>query len=101
TSLEVLVAGGEGVGGQLNDAEIYSSFTHEFTLAAPMAHSRVGHAAVRLSDGTVLIAGGCCSPVTLTPYLQTAEVYNPKVNSFAPTAGKMTAVRYLPVAVLL
>jgi hypothetical protein len=51
--------------------------------------SRYLHTAITLSDGTVLIAGGCGSCLSSNGTVVTAEIYNPTTQTFTPTATAM------------
>jgi N-acetylneuraminic acid mutarotase len=111
---KVLIAGG-GRGGMpggyisYDTAEVYDPATRSFTaMRAHMRNDRVGAAAVRLSDGRVLIVGGKSGRVTtsrhpnlfsLTP-LNTAEIYDPEAGAFIST-GNMSAPHYLATATTL
>src|SRR5579862_3966405 len=111
---KVLIAGG-GRGGMpggyisYDTAEVYDPSTRSFTtMRAHMRNDRVGAAAVRLSDGRVLIVGGKSGRVTtsrhpnlfsLTP-LNTAEIYDPEAGAFIST-GNMSAPHYLATATTL
>ncbi len=98
----VLVAGGGTARKQVTEtAEIYDPKTRIFSVAAKMSVPRYKHTAVLLNDGTVLIAGGSDAGDWETAY-NTAEIYNPRTNTFAP-AGKMAEGRFKlpPEAVLL
>lgn len=59
-----------------------------FTVTGPMSVARVGHAAIPLQDGRVLIVGGSSSGADLTG----AELYDPRSGAFSPT-GSMSTVR--------
>lgn len=86
----VLVAGGQGASHDLSlrDAVVYDPAANRWT-AVPrlMAAGRVGHSAVLLRDGTVLVAGG-------TPQRQgdntgakieaSVEIFDPASMSFSP-----------------
>jgi hypothetical protein len=96
----VLVAGGENNSGiAINSVEIYSPKTARWAKASPMNYARVNPTATLLSNGTVLITGGysvnsdCCA-------LNSAEIYDPKTNSFS-TTGFMTVARRNHTATLL
>jgi hypothetical protein len=75
---EVLIAGGCSVGGcELDDrgrtTELFDPRAGRFRAGPPLLRARVGHAAVRLRDGYVLVAGGWgASEPTAT-----AELYEP------------------------
>src|SRR5712671_708324 len=110
----VLIAGG-GRGGMpggyisYDTAELYDPDTRMFAkMRAHMIFDRVGAAAVRLNDGRVLIVGGKSGRIvtsrhvnlaSLTP-LNSAEIYDPELNSFIRT-GDMSAPHYLATATML
>lgn len=100
----VLVAGGMNCVSTCTDAnslataEIYDPATGAWTPTAPMNAGRWGHAAARLSDGRVLVAGGsgmdsgadpaadrsesgAKPPVTR---LRSAEIYDPRAQTWTP-----------------
>lgn len=79
----LIVGGGTGV------AELYRAVTGRFEVVGAPNHSRVGHAAVRLLDGTVLIAGGTAMA---TPFLprRTAELYQAGTTLPPATSLQMT-----------
>ena len=64
----VLVVGGRGAAGPLASAEIYDTAVGTFAAARSLGVPRVGHVAVPLCDGTVLVIGGGAG----------AELYGPK-----------------------
>ncbi len=43
----------------LDSAEVYDPTMDRWSAAGTLAHARAGHSATALSDGTVLVAGGC------------------------------------------
>ena len=61
-------------------AEIYDPRTQAFSATGPMNEPRVGHAAVLLRDGRVLVVGGA-SDASQIP-LGTGEVYDPATGRF-------------------
>ena len=111
---KVLIAGG-GRGGMpggyisYDTAEMYDPVTASFTsVRAHMTSDRVGAAAVKLTDGRVLIVGGKSGRMmtsrlrniaSLTP-LNTAEIYDPESGTFVKTRD-MDAPHYLATATLL
>jgi hypothetical protein len=106
---KVLIAGGTndgaGAAGRLDAAETYDPATSRFTAARVMTAPRDVHAAVLLSDGRVLIAGGDTGVIEgrMTYYggsLATAELYDPATGKFAAT-GSMSAGRSAPAATIL
>jgi hypothetical protein len=81
----VLIAGSEGVSGQLSptahgilaSAELYDPVTGTFSNTGSMATGRGEHTATLLNDGTVLIAGGVQASAL-------SEIYHPAVLVAAP-----------------
>jgi hypothetical protein len=67
-----------------------------FTGTGPMNSARYYHAATLLSDGRILITGGCNGNASLA----SAEIYDPATGMFVP-AGDMTAPRCTHTATLL
>lgn len=87
----VLIAGGDDGVSTIgtSQAELYDPVANLFTaIPTPLTAPRTGHAAVRLANGDVLITGGADS----TGDLNTAEVYDPALNTFRAT-GQMTTRR--------
>src|SRR5439155_13455781 len=70
--------------------------TSPFTLTGSMADARFLHTATLLSNGMVLIAGGCGT----SGLLASAELYNPATGTFSDT-GSMTTARCEHTATLL
>lgn len=96
----VLIAGGlEETYGPLESTEIYDPAAGNFTLTGSLSTKRVGHTATLLNDGRVLIAGGSDSTF-FSGALATAELYDPRTNSFR-TVGKMSSARLAHRATLL
>jgi len=75
----VLVAGGEGVSGNLASAELYDPATGVFARTGAMNGPRAGHQATLLRDGRVLITGGLEHQYPPNPGLATAELYVPSL----------------------
>lgn len=85
--------------------EIYDPLLNTFTCVggpgalggckATMTHTRAGHSATLLGDGTVLIAGGFISrgpPIfQMGSATKTAETYDPNTKTFTKTASMHTA----------
>jgi Viral BACON domain/Kelch motif len=65
----------------VNTAETYDPSSGTWSTTGSMGFSRVGHIAVRLADGRVLVAGGKSSTI-----LSSAEVFDPVAGSWAPTS---------------
>jgi hypothetical protein len=107
---KVLVAGGlndEFPAGCIDIAELFDPATGTFGEKSSLIWPRDSHAAVRLLDGRVLIAGGsgvvlCANdhcPHSGGP-VAGAEIYDPASGKFTP-AGMMTLPRSRPQATLL
>src|SRR5579859_1495888 len=97
---KVLIAGGascfKGPNCLLASAEVYDPATEKFVLTGAMGISRVGHVAVLLPNGKVLIAGGISNSV----YLASTEIYDPATGGFT-ASGEMNKAREFPTATLL
>ncbi len=89
----VLVAGGIGVETAefvtnfLASAELYDPTTGQWTATGSMADMRVGHAAVLLPDGRVLVVGGGSSSDGDGGPLSSAELYDPATGTWTPTGS--------------
>jgi hypothetical protein len=114
---QVLITGGvDGNGQILATAELYNPAARAFTLTTAafpttgtaMNEGRSQHAAVLLTDGRVLIAGGSGSKSTS----RSAELYDPSRGSFTciggsggatgmPCAGSMIEYRSSPIDAIL
>ena len=102
---KVLVAGGSSSNGSfqpVNSAEVYDPVSGTWSETGSMHGNRVYAAAVLLSDGTVLVAGGSSTTSNVEPVgpVAPAEVYDPGSGSWTVT-GRMTAARSSPTATLL
>jgi hypothetical protein len=101
----VLIAGGgsfvsTGSGSDvLTTAELYDPATGGLTDTGPALQGVIAPAAVRLSDGRVLLAGGKIYNQGGAP-TAAAEIYNPSSGTFSFT-GSMTTPRYNHSATLL
>jgi hypothetical protein len=89
----VLIAGGESDRQWLtiwtprfNTAEIFNPVTAQLTRTGSLSVERVGHTAILLSTGSVLIAGGDNEEVTYN----SAELYDPATGVFTPTGSMMS-----------
>jgi hypothetical protein len=74
--------------GRMASAEIFDPATGTWTMTQSMGTVRDAHAAVRLQDGRVLVAGGFDTDV-----LSSAELYDPRSGTWSPTGG-LNAGRY-------
>ncbi len=97
----VLLAGGVSTDWQfLASAEIFDPATETFTPVGAMATPRESHTGTVLADGRVLIAGGHHGRRSTFTVVQTAEVFDPETEEFAPT-GTMVVPRHKHDAILL
>lgn len=100
----VLVVGGtnfrNGSFTAITSAETYDPGTGEFSSTGPLATSRTLPTATLLTDGRVLIAGGSILKGGTTTALASAELFDPRTNTFSST-GPMTTSRFLDTATLL
>jgi hypothetical protein len=107
----VLVVGGrdrQAVFESLSSAETFDPSTGTFTFTAnTMQLGRSQHTATLLASGQVLVTGGenqaCCTSAGTYGSLpnDTADVYDPASRTFAPTANRMSTVRYSHAATRL
>jgi hypothetical protein len=72
----VLFAGGDARGMGLNTAEIFDPATLSWNDTGSMTSSRIGHAAVVLHDGRVLVAGGSFTERFANRVLDSAEFFS-------------------------
>jgi hypothetical protein len=99
---KVLMAGGSAFGygdAGLAGCELYDSATGLWTVTASMATPRQMHTATLLTNGKVLVAGGCTMYPSTLPYAS-AEIFDPVTGVWSST-GSMAAARYNHQSVLL
>lgn len=88
----VVVVGGRGVDGlsALASCELYTPKTNKWTSCAPLATARSHHAATALNDGRLLVTGGTTHESVdgqnRFVALASAELYDPKTNTWSPAA---------------
>lgn len=101
----VLVVGGFNTHAHVtqSSAELFDPHACSFvSLGSHLADDRFGHAACRLADGRVLIVGGTHWRVGRpTTVLASAEVYDPRTQTFHRTRTPMQTPRDRPSATLL
>jgi len=101
---KILIAGGAFHSGSAQDsAELYDPAANTFTaLSATMTSARFFHAAAPLRDGRVLVTGGFVGQ-SMSSYaaLNTAELYDPVTQTFAPLTGRMISARAAHTATAL
>jgi len=98
---KVLITGGQSSEStKLASAEIYDPSNGEFSETGKMASPRMDHTATLLNNGKVLIVGGGVGRYPSETVYASAELYDPKSNTFSLT-GDMKVVRFKHAAALL
>jgi hypothetical protein len=100
---QVLIVGGYNYNSSSYPAagELYNPANETFTPTfGNMNTPRSNQTATLLNNGMVLIAAGYNSGLS-SPYLATAELYNPVNETFSYTIGNLTVARQFPSATLL
>jgi hypothetical protein len=95
----VLITGGSTGSDDLGSAEIYDPSTGTFSDAGFMSDARMYHTGTLLADGRVLLVGGG-SDYTNLKFLQSAELFDPRTDTFSAT-GSMAVTRTYHAATLL
>ena len=72
-------------------AELYDPASRSFSAADSMSTTRIGHSAIALADGKVIILGGIPNPQNLHQPVNPRyeELYDPATNTFSPV-GNLT-----------
>jgi hypothetical protein len=98
----VLVAGGSPAGGgsPLASAELYNPATGKWSLTGSMTVGRFGQTATLLTNGSVMVTGGCTGACGSGPVLASTEFYD-YIDGFWLYGPSMTAARYQHAATLL
>ncbi len=104
---KVLIVGGQNNQGALATSELYDPQTNSFVPSGSMSGPRTGHTSTLLTNGKVLVVGGGSAGnltpgeiAAASPWLATAELYDPNTNTFAIT-GSMHDARIAHTASLL
>jgi hypothetical protein len=96
----VLVCGGQTVSSFTPaGAAIYDPATRRWTRVADMNVPRTGHTATALPNGSILVTGGTSGPSTNV--LNTAEIYDPILNTWTLLASNLGTGRVGHAATLL
>lgn len=95
----VLITGGTSGTSDLGSAEIYDPTTGTFSDAGFMSDARMYHTATLLADGRVLVVGGG-SDYTNLLFLSSAELFDPRTDTFSAT-GAMAVTRTYHAATVL
>ncbi len=99
----VLVMGGSGPGTGLDPlatSEIYNPATGQWASSGTMTVARVGHTALVLPSGKILVAGGVGGSVANPQLHASAELYEPSTGAWTGTGNFLTA-RAFHSAILL
>jgi N-acetylneuraminic acid mutarotase len=102
---QVLIAGGNQKAQNqiLSSAETYDVTTDSWQLTGTMGMSRIGHTAVALASGQVLVAGGAsttCHTAASVCIIKTVELFDPQLNVWTALPD-MDAYRVNHTAALL
>jgi Bacterial Ig-like domain (group 2)/Immunoglobulin I-set domain/Galactose oxidase, central domain/Kelch motif len=95
----VLVTGGLVSGAAVTDAEVYDPVAGTWNSTGSLEAARADHTATLLPGGKVMVVGGYTYTGT-SPWLSSAEVYDPVVGTWSYT-GSMLTSRRLHTATLL
>ncbi|MGH9837501.1 MAG: kelch repeat-containing protein [Blastocatellia bacterium] len=100
---KVLVVGGNNVSNPCcratGSAELYDPATGQWSATGSLSTPRLGHIAVRLANGKVLVAGGR-SGYFPTTVVTTAEIYDPDTGAWS-AAGNFSVARQGATVTLL
>ncbi len=99
----VLITGGNETTERFSDyttsaCRIYNPTTNSWSSAGFMSDARIGHGAVLLQDGRVLVAGGNCDANVTTP--SSCDLYDPVTNSWTITGSMHTGRDYVKLVLL-
>lgn len=71
----------------VRSAEVYNPTTNRWSNTANMSRVRLGHAAVELADGRVLVSGGATVSFIFPGVTNSAEIFNPQSNRWSGTGS--------------
>jgi sugar lactone lactonase YvrE len=98
---QVLLAGVSSTGMPSGQSLLDDPVSGAFTTTGALTTPRTQHTAIRLADGSVLVAGGTSNPTTRpVTYTTSVEIYEPGANEWTPT-GALGQGRGNAAAVLL
>ncbi len=83
-----------------SNAEIYNPGTNSFSGTGSLNTNRVGHAGIRLGDGTVLVAGGASDPLLDPATITSCERFNPNTGVFTNVGSMATSRALFPLITL-
>jgi hypothetical protein len=95
----VLVAGGLAGGGAVTGAEIYDPVAGTWTSTGSLGAARADHTATLLPGGKLMVSGGYTYTGN-SPWISSAEIYDPVAGTWSGT-GSMSTSRRLHTATLL
>jgi hypothetical protein len=89
----------------LNTTEIFDPVTNTFSPGPVMSTARLGHEAVKLPNGLVLLVGGINGGINLgvtalPTFTNTTQLFNPATNTFT-NSGNVTSSRLKPLLKVL
>jgi hypothetical protein len=92
-----IAAGTDYIVGIHASTELYDPVSGTWTATGSLATGRTSHAAILLSNGQELVAGGF---IDTSGYLASAELYDPQSGTWT-TTGSLATAYYVPTATLL
>jgi N-acetylneuraminic acid mutarotase len=93
-------SGGQPIGPNMNNVEIYDPMKNQWTSVAPMNEARSHHISVILPNQKLLVAGGYRGGVASGTVPLTAEIYDPAIDTWS-SAGRLPQGRSGSGAVVL
>jgi N-acetylneuraminic acid mutarotase len=95
----IVIAGGENNNQALASTEVYSTVSGSWSYAGNLNVARANASAVRLPNGSILVAGGCVASClgAVTP---SAEIYNPTSETWSITGSMLRGRTYFGMVLL-